>query len=409
MSNADEIDVEETLNFEHVGMAAALMSVNAMAIDIMLPGLGLITRDLNAATGNDQQQVVLAYILGFGIPQVVWGPLSDRYGRRPIIFASLIGYMICGIASALSPTFSFLLAARFAQGVFAAGSRVAATALVRDLFRGAAMARVMSLIMTVFMVIPILAPTIGEGILAIAGWRACLAFLAFFALLIFAWVALRLPETLPAEKRRSFALPSVLSAYKLVLMTPQTFGYMMASGVIFGTLFAYVASSEQVFREAFGQGDRFALWFAVIALFLAAANFTNSRLVGRFGMKRLSRGAVIAFIVLSMTLYFLLKSNHSFWIFLPLFCLCFGLFGLIGANFNAIAMDPLGQVAGTASAAYGFSTTTISALLGAYVGDQYDGTALPMMAGFAILGSASLTLVLLTDFAVKRLGEGAQK
>lgn len=381
---------------ELIAMVASLMALNALAIDLMLPALGQIARDLGVLDPNDQQLVVVAYVLGFGAPQIVFGPVADRVGRRPVLFVSLVGYALAGVACMLAPNFELLLAMRFAQGVCAAGCRVVAVAIVRDLYVGRGMARIMSLVMTVFMVIPIVAPALGQVILWVAPWRWCFGVLVAASVLLLAWVALRLNETLPEPI--PLGLRSVGRSYRAVLQHRVTLGYMLASGLAFGSLFAFISACEQIFREVFHQGETFALWFAGIAFALSIANFANSRLVDRFGMRRLGHTALIGFTATAAILLLTMRIfGEHLYIFFPLFSLCFAFFGLIGANFNAMAMEPLGRVAGTASAAYGFATTTISGVIGGLVARAYDGTTTPILLGFVVLGLLSLIIVLVTE------------
>ncbi len=383
---------------ELVAMVAALMSLNALAIDVMLPALGAIASDLGVTDANDQQLVVVAYVLGFGFPQLVFGPVADRFGRRPVLAVALVGYTVVGFVCMAAPSFTALLGLRFVHGIFAAGCRVVAATIVRDLFAGRSMARVMSLVMTVFMIVPVVAPAIGQGILWIGPWPWCFGVLGIAGGLMSLWMTLRLPETLPADRRRPLSVRATGESYARVLTSRPTFGYMLASGVIFGALFAFLASSEQIFREIFDREDTFALWFAGVALVLGATNFTNARLVTRFGMRRLSHIALVGFtVVAALLLGLTLAVGESLALFYPLFATCFALFGLIGANFSALAMEPLGRVAGTASAAYGFATTTLSALLGGLIGRAYDGTTHPMLIGFVALGVASLVVVAITE------------
>ncbi|MEQ8892300.1 MAG: multidrug effflux MFS transporter [Sandaracinaceae bacterium] len=396
---AAELDTPLSISTaELVTMVAALMALNALAIDIMLPALDAIATDLGVVGGNDQQLVVVAYILGFGVPQLVWGPLSDRFGRRPVLFVSLIGYTLAGLACLATQSFEQLLMARFVHGVFASGCRVVAVAVVRDLFAGRGMARIMSLVMTIFMVVPILAPMLGQGVLLIAPWRWTFGVLVLAGFGMLAWTFLRLRETVDMDDREPLSVRATLRAYLAVVKSRVTFGYMVASGVVFGALFAFISASEQVFREVFGKGDTFVFWFAGVALALSCANFANSRLVERFGMRRLSHVALVGFIAVSLSLVAVMHFvGEELWLFFPMFAVVFALFGLIGANFNALAMEPLGKIAGTASAAYGFATTSVSGLLGGLIGRAYDGTTTPLLLGFAALGVASLIAVAVTE------------
>lgn len=387
---------------ELVAIVAGLMTLNAMAIDIMLPALSQIASATglasNGASDIRQQLIIFAYVLGFGAPQLIWGPLTDRFGRRAPLFIGLVGYIIASLLCALMRDFWALLAMRFLQGIFSSGARIVASAVVRDLFAGRAMASFMSLVMTIFMIVPIVAPAFGQVILMFAPWEGIFLWLAIWGGIMLAWTWFRLPETLPAPARRPLNLSSAFGAYLSVVRTPVSFGYMCASGIVFGALFAFIASSEQVFRDVFGKGDTFAYWFAGIAGVMAMANFTNSRLVEKVGMRRISHTALIVFTTLSASLAIsTILFGENFALFFPLFAVAFGCFGLIGSNFSALAMEPLGKIAGTASAAYGFATTLASALIGAYIGSHFDGSTVLLMVGFAVLGGVSLIIVLITE------------
>lgn len=388
---------------EMVVMVAGLMALNALAIDIMLPALNQIAHDVGLTaegveSDNRQQLIIFAYILGFGAPQLLWGPITDRFGRRGPLFVSLTGYILMAGLCVTLREFHALLAARFIQGVFSSGARLVAVSVVRDLFAGRQMARFMSLVMTIFMIIPIVAPGVGQIILLVAPWEWIFGALVVFGILMLGWTWLRLPETLPADQRRPLNLGNALGAYAQVVRTPITFGYMCASGIVFGALFSFIASSEQVFREVFGRGEDFVLWFSGIAGMLAMANFTNSRLVEKIGMRRISHAALLLFTGLSaLSALITFSFGESLLWFYPLFILTFACFGLLGSNFSALAMEPLGSIAGTASAAYGFATTTVSSLIGMVIGSQYNGSTIPLMIGFVCLGASSLVIILITE------------
>jgi DHA1 family bicyclomycin/chloramphenicol resistance-like MFS transporter len=388
---------------ELIAIVAGLMALNAIAIDIMLPALGAISEatglvEAGAARDNRQQLIIFAFVLGFGAPQLAWGPITDRFGRRGPLFIGLIGYIITALLCVLIREFWVLLAARFLQGIFASGARIVASAVVRDLFAGRSMASFMSLVMTIFMIIPIIAPAVGQLILFVAPWEGIFLVLAGWGLLMLGWTWARLPETLPPNARRPLNLRSVTDAYLQVVRSPVSFGYMCASGVVFGALFAFIASSEQVFREVFGQADSFVFWFAGIAVALAIANFSNSRLVERLGMRRISHAALILFISCSAFLTLTtLAFGESLARFFPIFALGFACFGMMGSNFSALALEPLGKIAGTASAAFGFATTLMSSLIGLAIGAQFNGTTVPLTAGFTGLGMAALVIVLITE------------
>ena len=386
---------------EFVAMIAGLMALNALAIDVMLPAMDDIASDFQVARANDQQLVIFVYILGFGAPQLVFGPLTDRFGRRRVLFAALAAYGVTGFLCMTAGSFASLLALRFVQGIAASGCRVVAVSVVRDVFEGRGMAKIMSLVMTIFMVVPIFAPAIGQLILMVAPWQWTFGVLGIAAFVMFAWTFIRLPETLPDDRRRPINPTATAGDYAEVLRSRVTFGYMAASGIIFGALFAFIGSAEQVFTEVFHLEDSFVLWFAAVAVCLSAANFLNSRLVEQFGMRRLSHLALVGFISVSAVLSATMAIfGEQFELFFPLFCLVFACFGLIGSNFNSLAMEPLGKIAGTASAAYGFATTTVSSGIGYLIGSQYNGSSIPLVLGFLGLGLVSLLIVLVVERGV---------
>jgi len=251
--------------WEFVSLIAALIALNALAIDIMLPGLGQIGEYYALTEPNDQQLIIFSYVIGFGVPQLFFGPLSDRFGRKGLLKLSLIGYIFAAIACAIATNFTLLLLVRFIQGVFAAGIRVIAVSIVRDVTAGRAMARIMSLVMTVFMIVPIIAPAIGSAIMSVASWKWTFGVLAISSGLVLIWAQLRLPETLGTEDRHELSVKRTFNNYGIVLSNRVTFGYMTASGIIFGSLFAFIGASEQIFSDVFGRGEQFALWFAIIA------------------------------------------------------------------------------------------------------------------------------------------------
>jgi DHA1 family bicyclomycin/chloramphenicol resistance-like MFS transporter len=383
---------------EFVALVAFVMAVNALAIDTMLPALPQIGAALGAANDNQAQLIVTAYLVGFGAAQIFYGPLTDRYGRRPVLLASLAFYALFGAAAAFAVTLDQMLAARFLQGVAAAASRVLAISIVRDCYSGRRMARVMSLTLIIFLAVPVVAPSIGQAIVLVAPWRWIFLVLALFGGGVAIWAALRLPETLPADARRPISATAILSAYRIVLTSRMSIGYTIASTFVLGGLFGFINSAQQVFVDVLGLGVYFPLAFAAIAGVLAASSLLNARIVERLGMRRVSHSALIGFTAIatlhaaialadleSATLFLLLQSAM-------MFC-----FGLTMGNFNAMAMEPVGHVAGTASSIQGFITTLGGALLGLWVGQHFDGTLVPLTLGYAILGFAAIAAVLATE------------
>jgi len=381
-----------------VALTAALMATNALAIDSMLPALPQMAEALGIAEANDRQWIVTAYLLGFGASQIVYGTLSDRYGRRPVLLFGLIVYVLASIAAAFAGSFEAMMAARVVQGVGAAATRVLVVSVVRDCYSGRDMARVMSLAMIVFLAVPILAPSIGQAILWVAPWRWIFGVLTAFGAAVMAFVALRLPETLHEEDRKPIDVASVAAAFRTTLTTRIAVGYMLAMAFILGGLFGFINSAQQVFVDVFHAPELFTTIFAFIAGFMAVASLLNSRIVGRLGMRRVSHAALIGYILFTGTHALVALSGHeSLWSFALLQGCAMFCFGLMGPNFGALAMDPLGHVAGTASSVQGFVTTVGGALLGFYIGQHFDGTAVPLTLGFSLCGLAALAVVLVTE------------
>ena len=389
-------------------MMAAIFGLQAMGIDVMLPALEIIGDHYQIAKDNDQQLVIFAFILGFGFPQLVFGPISDRFGRKILLQLSLVGYFITAFACMFAPSFGSLLALRLLQGICCAGTRVSAGAIIRDLTKGRAMASILSLVYTVFMIVPILAPAIGTAVMAIADWRWVFGILGLFSAVLFVWIQFRLPTTLAKSDRRPFSLDQIFGAFKMVTTHRITAGYMVASGIIFGCLFAFIAASEQVFDEVFGRGEKFYLYFGGIAGMLAVMNYFNSRAVGKFGMRRISHAVILVFIALSLANFLYVQFvGQSFWVFYCLFVLTFGCFGMMGANFSSLALEHMGKVAGTATAVYGFVTITISSGLGFLVARSFDGTVRPLLIAYVLLGVSSLGVILITERGkLFEVGEG---
>ncbi|MHA6324819.1 multidrug effflux MFS transporter [Roseivivax sp. CAU 1753] len=381
--------------WEFVAMVAFLMALNAAAIDIYIPALSDIGAALAVTDPNASQLVIGFYVIGFGASQVIYGPLSDRFGRRPVLFAGLAIYCVAAIAAAFAISFEALLGLRLIQGIGAGATRVVALSVVRDRFKGEAMASVMSLVMMVFMVMPVFAPNLGSVVLMFGDWRLLAGVMFLFGGTAFVWSYLRLPETLRPEDRRELTVARVLEAFRIIFTNRRAFGYTLATGAFFGVLFSFVSQAEQVYTEVYGIGPEFTLYFALVACFMAGSSFANSRLVRIVGTRRLSHGALLGFAMLAL-LHFALAARFDgalplFWFILlliPQFCF----FGFIPSNFNALAMEELGHVAGTASAVLGTVQTLGGGLIGAALGYLYDGTVLPMFGGFAALGFLSLSL-----------------
>ena len=383
---------------ELIWMMALLMALNAFGIDAILPALDVMAGDLGAE-GNNRQFVVGAYLLAAGIGTLVPGAFADRYGRRPVLFFALFLYIVLSIACALVTSFDGLVALRAAQGFFAAGIIALPPAIIRDRVGGDKMARLMSLIFVIFLLVPAVAPSIGQGVLVVLGdWRWIFVTMAVAGVAMSAWVYFRLPETLHEEDRQEIRIPVIARNMKAALTLRETIGYTLGSALVFGGLFGFINSSQQLIGEAFGAGDRFPLIFAICAGCMAIANWSNSRIVERFGARKVSHAALFAFIAIAAAqLYFANQPDETLWTFVPLMAANMSLLGFIGANFGSIALQPFRHIAGAASSAQGFLRMTSGALLGAFVGYAYDGTARPLATALLVTAVLSLVFVLFSE------------
>jgi DHA1 family bicyclomycin/chloramphenicol resistance-like MFS transporter len=383
--------------FEFVVLAAATMSTQAIAIDAMLPAFPTIVSALNVGDPNRGQWIITAYMTGLGVGQLFWGMLSDRFGRKPILFGGLTLYVIAALLCSLSGTFSALLAWRFVHGLAAACVTVTRS-VVRDLYSGRQMARVMSLTFVVFLTVPILAPSLGQLILILAPWRYIFVVFAVFAAMVAIWGYLRLPETLHPEYRMTLTLKHVLSAAKLVLGTRASIFYTLAMMVMFGTVMAYVGMVAQIFSEVFHRPNLMPSMFALCAIFMGMAAYLNSRIVERLGMRLISHTALLLFIaVTGLHVLIAALGLEQIWTFVVLQSLTMATFSLSVSNFGAMAMEPMGAIAGIAASLQGFISTFSGALVGILIGEQFNGTTVPLAAGALCCGFVSLGFVLLAE------------
>ncbi len=383
---------------EFVLVIASIMALNPLAMDMMMPALPDIASAFHILSANRPQAVLSTFMAGFGIGQFVMGPLSDRFGRRPILIGGMALYCLASVFAIVTPSFETLLLARALQGLGTAATRVIATSIVRDCYAGRRMASVMSLAMMVFISVPIVAPSFGQAVRLMTQWRGIFVVLMLYGVLTLIWSALRMPETLPPSERKSLALGDVLAAFRHTLGNRQTLGYALAAGGVMGSLFAFVFSAQQIFTGVFGLGRNFTLVFAAIAAGTAIAGFVNAKFVGRIGMRAISHAALLGYVAVAGIIFTAAKLQV---LPLPLFIALSSLtmfgFGLMVANFTAIAMEPQGHIAGTASSLYGSITTLVGIGIGAAIGQAYDGTLLPFASGFFLCTLATLGVVLVVE------------
>ena len=393
---------------EFVMLIALIISMVAMSIDAILPALPEIARDLGVKRINDSQYVISILFAGLALGQIIFGPLSDIIGRKPAINIGFAIFIAGCLLSLLARDYDDMLIGRFLQGLGAGGPRIIAIALVRDLYQGRQMARVMSFVMTIFILVPVIAPSIGQLILAFFDWRAIFWMFLALASVTLVWFSLRQVETLAKEKRSVFSLARMFADVKSICSIPATLGYTITMGLIFGAFVGYLSSSQQIFQQQYGLGNQFALYFGVLAASIGLASLTNARLVMRLGMRRLSQVAVWAIVLLSVPFYPLadyFQGQPPLWLLMGYLMLVFFFMGILFGNLNALAMEPLGNMAGLGAALVGSVSTILSVILGVLVSDAYNGTVLPLVAGFALLSLGCLISIYWTEKRVPVLPE----
>jgi len=389
---------------ELVTLIAVMISITALSIDMMLPALPAIGKDLRVGHANDVQLVVSVLLFGMGIGQLIFGPLSDSFGRKPVIITGFLIFIIGCLISIFSNRFEWMVVGRMIQGIGTGGPRTAIIALVRDQYGGRAMARIMSVVMAIFIVVPAIAPALGQAVLLTMGWRAIFGVLMIQGLVALTWFTIRQPETLSRDDRIPFSSDRILDAVLGVCTNRLSMGYTLASGFIAGVLMSYLSSAQQIFQEVYGLGREFPIYMAALALFVGGASFVNSRIVMRFGMRVLSHRAILFFVVLTTTylaVTYQMGGRTPLWLMMVFFAPSFFCMGILFGNLSAVAMEPLKHMAGIGAAIIGSLSNFISSSLGAIVGRCYDGSTLPLASGFFIFG-------LLTAIAM-RWAENPQK
>jgi len=392
--SADHRTIGET---ELIWMMAMLMALQAFGIDAILPALDELALALDVA-GNDRQFVIGAYLISAGIGALVPGALADRFGRRPILLGSVSIYIVLSLASMFVTSFDVLVAIRAGQGFFGAGIVALPAAIIRDRVGGDRMARMMSLIFVIFLLTPAIAPAIGQGILLFADWRAIFGAMALQGLIIGTWVYTRLPESLAPENRHPIRPRVIARNMKLALSERSVVGYIFGSALVFGALFGFINSSQQLIGEGFGVPNLFPYIFGICAGSMATTNYFNSRIVERFGARRVGHSAMFAFIAVGAAqVFFAHQPDENLWVFVPLMASNMALLGFIGTNFSSIAMNPFFNLAGAASSAHAFVRLGSGALLGAIIGYSYDGTARPLALALLLSGLGCLVLILFSE------------
>ncbi|APG91297.1 bicyclomycin resistance protein Bcr [Sinorhizobium americanum] len=380
---------------EFIVTIAVMTASVALAIDSMLPALSSIGQSFDVANANDAQLVIGIFFLGFGFSQIFFGSLSDAFGRRVVLLGGLAFFTVSSFAASQATSFEALLVLRFIQGIGAAAVRITTMAVVRDCFGGREMARVMSYVMIVFMIVPIVAPSLGQVVIVYADWHWIFILIGVIGLVLFLLALTRMSESLPAEERLPLSVGAILSGFRTVLTNRITCGYMIGLTLFTAVICAYIVSVQQVFGEIYGLADWLPIAFAGTAGGIAVANFANGFFVRSFGMRRISHAALILFTLLAAAGYALsLAGTPAFVVSYVMFSVLLMFFAVIATNFTAISLEPMGHLAGTATAITGFISTTAGALIGSAVGQLFNGTLQPLFGGFALFGILTIAATL---------------
>jgi MFS transporter, DHA1 family, multidrug resistance protein len=385
---------------EFVALMATMTALIALSTDMMLPALPDIAATLGVQRANDGQLIVSLLFLGFGFGQYFYGPISESVGRKPAVYVGLALFSAGCLLALTARTFPVMLVGRVLQGVGVGGPRAMTIALIRDRFEGRAMARVMSLVMAVFILVPVVAPTIGQAVLRVAGWRMIFGVYLTLGLVLWVWFAWRQEETLSPERRLPFSIASLLRGGREVFGNRLAVGYTVAAGLVYGAFIGYLSSVQQILQQQYALGPKFPLYFATLALALGGASLCNARLVGRYGMRRLAGWAltfVCALSILFLAVVVSQAGHPPLWALIAFLLASFFGIGLLFGNLNALAMQPLGHIAGIGAAMVGGSQTLISLALGTVIGQSYNDTVLPLVAGFAILSALGIAAVRIAE------------
>jgi DHA1 family bicyclomycin/chloramphenicol resistance-like MFS transporter len=382
---------------EFVVLMAALQALQALSIDIMLPALGEISRDLSVVDPNQRQLIVGVFLICTGLGSLFPGAIADRYGRRPVLLFAIAAYVLSALACAVVTTFPMMLAARAVAGLCTSALMVMPMTVIRDRFEGDRMASMQSLVSMTFMVVPMIAPMVGQGVMLAAGWRWIFGLISVLGTCVCIWTALRLPETLHPDYRQEIRPKVIATNMALTLRTREAVGYLFGVGFVQGAMFGYINSAQQLVAEHFGAGFFFPAVFGGMALVMASTNFVNSRIVQRYGARRVSQTALFGYIASSVLHFFLALEGETLWVFIPLMTFSMCMMSFIGSNFQSIAIQPFARTAGAAASIMSFVRMVMGAVLGALIGQAYDGTPRPILASMVAAGLTALIFVLYSE------------
>lgn len=372
-------------------LMASLMSVVSITIDAMMPALGIMGRELGVSDPNQVQYIIGILFGGMALGQLIYGPMSDAVGRKKVLYVGLFFYALGSVLCYLSGDMTQMLIGRFIQGFGIASPYVSTMAIIRDKYEGRDMARIMSLVMVIFVLVPCVAPTLGQVIMKFSGWRAIFLFYLAAIAAMASYIYLRLEETLKPENRIPFSLANLKHGFHAVIVNRHTIGYTLCMGFLFGSFMGDLNSSQQIFQVQFDTGDRFPLYFGGLALVFGLSSLVNSHVVKRLGMRHIClRGFIITMIASVLFLALHWVTDITLWMFVVYAAILFFTFGLMFGNLNSLAMEPMGHIAGLAATVIGVLSTLISMSMGIVIGQLYDNTLIPLTIGFFLSGALGL-------------------
>jgi len=401
---------EKLVSNEFIILMASLMSLVALSIDTLLPALPQIGESLNVDNTTDNQLIITMIFMGLGFGQLIFGPLSDSFGRKPMIYFGFIVFVIASIICVATESFEMMIAGRVLQGIGLSSPRTIAIAMVRDTFSGDYMAKILSIIVVFFILVPVVAPTFGQWILNFASWEMIFNANLILGVGVVIWFWLRQPETLKESNRIKFRMRIFYDGTKEFLRHKEAIAFTLVSGFITGSFMVYLSTSQQIFQEQYNLGDLFPYIFACTALAIGSATFLNSRLVLRFGSRKLGFIAITAYFLISLLYVICFSSgvNPSIYVLIAFFLVQFFTIGLIFGNLRALAMEPLGHIAGIGAAINGFVSTIMAVPIANFIGSFVKVSVLPLFIGFSVFGFLSILVFLYLDRRDAKMAVSAQ-
>lgn len=392
-------------NFEFIALMAALMSIVALAIDALLPAISNIGVDINSLDSTDNQMLVTMIFLGLGLGQLFFGPLSDCYGRKPVVYAGFILFLLASIICLYAPSLEVMVLGRILQGIGLSAPRTISISIIRDTYEGDYMAKIMSFVVAFFILVPVVAPAIGKVILDSFGWKGIFYVQLIFALIIALWFWKRQPETLHPEFKIPFSGHVFIDGLKEFIRHKETVAFTITSGLVTGAFLVYLSSAQHIFEDQYALKEVFPYIFAGLAISIGLSTFLNGTLVMRFGMRKLSFMATLAFTIIALvyTLFFFNSPNPSIYVLVAFLSAQFFCLGFMWGNFRSIAMEPIGHIAGIGAAINGFVSTVFSIPIATFIGEFVKNSVWPLFVGLAVCGLFSVLIFMLVRRKPRRM------